>query len=106
MAEGWPPQTLTCTAAAGRSAAAWLAAMALPLVRMTPGADYVAWLAPAVALSGAGTKLLLWRREGQKTRWTELADLAKYGLRRISRLALRPDRRWLAIVAETAPSAR
>ena len=101
-----PDSTWVLTAVDVRRSFGGRHTMLLPLVRMTPGADYVAWLAPAVALSGAGTKLLLWRREGQKTRWTELADLAKYGLRRISRLALSPDRRWLAIVAETAPSAR
>ena len=74
--------------------------MPLPLTRLPAGADYVAWWAPAVAISGAGTKLLLWDGTGKNPQWRELADLGRFGLRRISRLALSPDHRWLAIVAE------
>jgi hypothetical protein len=74
--------------------------MPLPLTRLPAGADYVAWLEPAVAISGAGTKLLLWRGTETRPQWIELADLGRYGLRRISRLALSPNHAWLAIVAE------
>jgi hypothetical protein len=82
--------------------------MVLPLARMPAGADYIAWLAPAVAISASGTKLLLWRRErgGAAPQWSELADLGRYGLQKISRLALSPDHRWLAIVAEPASTGR
>jgi len=76
--------------------------MVLPLTRMPPGADYITWLEPAVAITGTGTKLLLWRGTAKNPQWTELADLARYGLHRISRLALSPNRAWLAIVAEPA----
>jgi hypothetical protein len=74
----------------------------MPLVRMPPEADYVVWLRPAVAIAGAGTALWLWRGS-DKTGWSKLSDLGEYGLRRISRLALSPDHRWLAIVAEPSP---
>jgi WD40-like Beta Propeller Repeat len=74
----------------------------MPLVRMPPQADYVAWFAPAVAIAGSGNKLLLWRGSEKSSQWTELADFTSHGLRHISRLALSPDRRWLAIVAEPA----
>ena len=74
--------------------------MVMPLARMPAGADYVAWLAPAVALSGSGSQILLWRgRKG--TDWMPIADLSRFGLTHISRVALSPDHRWLAIVAQS-----
>jgi hypothetical protein len=78
--------------------------MAMPLARMPVGADYVAWLAPAEAISGTGSRLLVWRGSREAGKWAELADLRRYGIDRISRLALSPDRRWVAIVAEPAAS--
>jgi hypothetical protein len=74
--------------------------VAMPLVRMPAGADFVTWVAPAVAITGVGSKLYIWEGSDKRVQWTELADLTKAGLTRISRLALSPDRRWLAIVAE------
>ena len=76
--------------------------MPMPLVRMLPGADYVAWLEPALAITGSGSKLLIWRGGDKSSQWTDLVDLNRYGLRHISRLALSPDHAWLAIVAEPA----
>jgi hypothetical protein len=74
----------------------------MPLVRMPPQTDYVAWVAPAVAIAGSGNKLLLWRGSEKSAQWSELVDVTRYGLRHISRLALSPDHTWLAIVAEPA----
>ncbi|HEY7232520.1 MAG TPA: hypothetical protein VH539_00125 [Gemmatimonadaceae bacterium] len=74
----------------------------MPLVRMPSGADYIAWVAPAVAIAGSGSKLLIWRGTDKPAQWTDLADFASAGLQRISRLALSPDGKWLAIVAEDA----
>lgn len=76
--------------------------MMLPLVRMPAGADYITWVAPAVAISGSGSKLFIWRGKEKPAEWSELADFTKEGLTHISRLALSPDHRWLAIVAEPA----
>ena len=76
--------------------------MTMPLVRMPAGADYITWVAPAVAISGSGSKLFIWRGSDKSAQWTELADLTKAGLTHISRLALSPDHRWLAIVADNA----
>jgi hypothetical protein len=75
----------------------------MPLVRMPPQADYVVWLRPAAAIAGAGNSLLLWRARDHTGKWSPLADLGRFGLRRISRLALSPDHQWLAIVAEPLP---
>lgn len=74
--------------------------MTMPLVRMPAGADYITWLAPAVALTGSGSKILIWRGTTRETSWSTVADLSRYGLNRISRLVLSPDHHWLAIVAE------
>lgn len=74
----------------------------MPLVLMPAGADYVAWLDNAVALTGAKNGIWLWRASEHTGRWSEIADLTTYGLRNISRLALSPDHAWLAIVAEPA----
>lgn len=74
--------------------------MILPLTRMPVGADYITWLEPAVAIAGTGSKLLLWRGTAKNPQWTELADLGRSGLHRISRLTLSPNHAWLAIVAE------
>ncbi|HKN65521.1 MAG TPA: hypothetical protein VJW73_04555 [Gemmatimonadaceae bacterium] len=75
---------------------------AMPLVRMPPGADYVVWVRPAVAITASGTALWLWRGRDGKGNWSKLVELGELGLRRISRLALSPDHRWLALVAEPA----
>jgi hypothetical protein len=74
--------------------------MLMPLVTMPPGADYIAWLAPAAALTAAGSRILLWRSATDRMHWVPVTDLSRYGLAHISRLALSPDHRWLAIVAE------
>ena len=76
--------------------------MVMPLIRMPAGADYITWLAPAVAIAGSGSKLLIWRGMAKNAEWRELVDLASARLTHISRLALSADHRWLAIVAEPA----
>lgn len=80
--------------------------MVLPVARMTAGADYIAWLAPAKAISGSGSKLFLWTRERGPLKWAELADLSRYRLGKISRLTISPDRKWLAFVAEPSAGTR
>ena len=75
----------------------------MPLIRMPVGADYVAWLEPAVAIAGSGSKVLIWRGSEKNGQWTDLVDLSGYGLRNISRLTLSPDHVWLALVAEPLP---
>jgi hypothetical protein len=72
----------------------------MPLVRMPPQADYVVWLQTSVALTAAGNELFLWRASEANGRWVSIADVTKFGMRHISRLALSPNHEWLAIVAE------
>jgi hypothetical protein len=67
-----------------------------PLTTLPRGMDYVTWIG-GTALGGTGSKLMSWTPGAP---WTELADLSAQGVSRISRIALSPDHRRLAIVAE------
>lgn len=69
------------------------------VAKMLPGSDYLVWLPDGRAIAGAGSKLYALdpRRGGT---WRPFADLGPSGLRHISRLALSPDGRTLAVVAE------
>ena len=73
--------------------------VAAPLVRMAPGADYVAWLSGSHALSLSGNTLLEWTTGD--TQWRPVATLS--GIQKASRLAVSPDGKWLAFVAEPLP---
>jgi dipeptidyl aminopeptidase/acylaminoacyl peptidase len=67
------------------------------LVAMPRRAQDVAWAAAGVALVGSGARLLSWSTGA--TEWTEVVDLAPAGLTDVTRLAVSPNRKWLAIVA-------
>ena len=55
-----------------------------------------AWTPDGALLVAAGGKLYRWTRGAAG--WTAIADLERLGLRGVSRLAVSPDGRWLAIV--------
>lgn len=73
-----------------------------PVVTLPRGMDYVAWIGGGL-IGGSGSKLYSWKPGGD---WTEVADLASSGLTRISRIAISPNHRTLAIVAEPAAASR
>lgn len=60
------------------------------------GAEYVAWRSPTELYTGAETRI--YRLRLPSRRWEQVAELG--GLQRISRIAISPDGRTLAIVAE------
>jgi hypothetical protein len=60
----------------------------------------VAWTPDGRLVTGQGARLLSWRPG--ETGWSEIADLSASGLSSITRLAVSPDNRWIAIVAEPA----
>lgn len=72
------------------------------LVAAHGGTQDVAWTPDGRLLTGQGSKLFSWR-PGDAS-WVELADLSASGLRNISRIAVSPDGRWIAIVATEAAS--
>ena len=73
------------------------------LVRAPADNEYHAWTPDGVLLSVTRGQLVRWNRALDATSgWVQVADLTKGGLRNVSRLAVSPDGRWLAFVAEPA----
>lgn len=68
-----------------------------PLVRMIDGEERdTAWTSDGTLLMSAGTRILAWRR-GEKN-WREVVDLVGHKLGAVTRMAVAPDGRALAIV--------
>jgi len=70
------------------------------LVEMLADSQDLAWTPGGTLLAGQRAKLFAWQPGA--TGWTEAADLSSASVGVISRLAVSPDGRWLAIVAEPA----
>jgi hypothetical protein len=66
------------------------------LVAMPKGAQDLVWANKEMLLTATGTKLLFWKT-GVKE-WTIVADYAGSGLADLSRLAISPDGKWIAVV--------
>jgi dipeptidyl aminopeptidase/acylaminoacyl peptidase len=75
----------------------WSTRVSRDLMPLPGGSQDIAWVDGDLVLTGAGSRLLL--RDSHDGNWTEIADLSKYGLTSITRLAVSPDGKWLAIVA-------
>jgi Tol biopolymer transport system component len=71
------------------------------LVRASADNEYHAWTPDAILLTVTGGVLVRWNRALDATRaWMPVADLSKSGVKNVSRLAVSPDGKWLAFVAE------
>ena len=68
------------------------------MATLPDSADYVVWRSDSEAYTAAGSRIYRLRRPG--TTWELVADLGRAGIRRISRLALHPNGRELALVAD------
>jgi hypothetical protein len=68
-----------------------------PLAR-APRNDFFAWY-DGTLFAGDGSRILTFR-PGRDTAWGEAGDLSSQGIRAVTRLAVSPDARWLAVVAE------
>jgi hypothetical protein len=64
------------------------------------GADYHVWTPNGVLLAASGSRILAW----VDGRWDVAADLGRYGVHGLSRLAVSPKGDWLAFVAEDKPA--
>jgi hypothetical protein len=74
-----------------------------PLVQAPEGGagePYASWTRDGRLYSAAGTRILSWKQG--ESGWTMVGDLASAGVKNVSRLAVSPDGRWLAFVAEPA----
>jgi len=71
---------------------------------MPDSADFVVWRSATELYTAAGSRILRMRLP-EKT-WTLVDDLGDLGIRRISRLALSPDGRRLAFVADDSTGLR
>jgi hypothetical protein len=70
-----------------------------PLVRAPADNEYHAWTPDGALLSATGDEIVRWNaRTGDDGDWLPIAMIA--GVKNISRLAVSPDGRWLAFVAE------
>jgi len=67
------------------------------IATLPDSADYVVWKSPTELYAAAGSRIM---HLGIPGTWQTVADLSGSGLKRISRLALHPNGRELAIVAE------
>lgn len=73
-----------------------------PLVRMRQGNDErdVGWAPDGTLLTSAGTKIYAWRR-GEKD-WREIYDVVAHKLGAVTRMAVAPDGRTIAVVVNEA----
>lgn len=76
----------------------------VPLVVAPDGGDFHAWTPDGTLLMAHGSQLLAWRPGA--TGWRVVADLAGSGVHGITRLAVSPDGRHLAIVGRHPTGAR
>jgi endonuclease/exonuclease/phosphatase family metal-dependent hydrolase len=70
-----------------------------PLAPLLEGNEFYAWTPEGVLVMGQGSRLFR-RLLGLSRGWDELAELGPAGLAGISRVAVSPDGRWIAVVAE------
>jgi dipeptidyl aminopeptidase/acylaminoacyl peptidase len=69
------------------------------VVSLPKGSQDLAWMSDGTLLTGSGTKILSW--QSGAIAWATAGELT--GLRDITRLAVSPDGKWLAIVAMPTP---
>lgn len=77
-------------------AATWPGFATRDLVALPRGTQDVAWVGKDALIAGSGSTLLLWTAGASG--WTPLGDFAAQGLRGITRIAVSPDGKWIAIV--------
>lgn len=84
-------------------AATWPGFKTRDLVVLPRGVQDIAWVSKTVALAGTGSAIEAWLGDALLA---PVADFSAAGLTSITRLAVSPDRHWLAIVAVPANEGR
>lgn len=73
------------------------------LARALREQDFFAYTPTGELLAASGTTVYRWSRScGENDGWEKIGDVAASGARNVTRLAVSPDGRWLAFVAEPA----
>lgn len=69
----------------------------VPLTDTVEGSEDLAWTPKGVMIMGAKSKLFMWLEN--EDRWVEIGDLGSSGVKAITRLAVSPDGKWIAVVS-------
>jgi Tol biopolymer transport system component len=73
------------------------------LVQAAPDNEFHTWTPEGTLLTASNSVLLRWDgKQYPRGSWLPVANLAMSGVKNVSRLAVSPDGRWLAFVAEPA----
>jgi hypothetical protein len=83
------------------TAMTWPGRQTRDVFALPPRTQDLVWLGPGHVLSASGSTLLS-RRTGASS-WSTVGDFAAAGLTDISRMAVSPDGKWIAIVAIPKP---
>jgi dipeptidyl aminopeptidase/acylaminoacyl peptidase len=75
----------------------WPSRATKDLIELPRGTEDIAWLGKGMVLAAQGTRLVLWH--SGDVAWRTVADHAASNLTSITRLAVSPDGKWLALVA-------
>lgn len=76
---------------------------AVDLLQTLPASEDFAWTQQGTLLMANGSKVYAWNSSTDKD-WREIADFSGEGLKSITRLAISPDAKWIALVAQDEES--
>lgn len=71
-----------------------------PITETVEGREDYAWLPDGRLLMASGSTIFIWGRDNRVKVWQQIADLSSAGIANITRLAVSPDGKRLAFVAE------
>jgi tricorn protease-like protein len=69
------------------------------LIPLPSGTEDYTWTSDGSLITSNGSKILRWNPSKDQD-WVEIVDLASAGLNKITRIAISPDSKWIAFVAE------
>lgn len=70
-----------------------------PLAPMLEGNGFYAWKSSDVLIMGVGAELYQFKL-GQTKEWQLIGELSSFGIKKISRLAVGPKEKWIAVVTQ------
>jgi Tol biopolymer transport system component len=78
---------------------------ATPISETLQGREDYAWLPDGRLLMASGSTIFIWGKDNRVKVWQEVADLSSAGIGNITRIAVSPDGKRLAFVADEHPAA-